>query len=203
VKALMQECANSRDMFLVALLVTTGLRRGEALGLRLSDLHLLPDSSGLGCPQQGQHLHVVPRENSNGARVKNGRHRVVPVSHGFVRLCERYRTDRDACGPARESDFVFVNLYRPPLGEPMKSHAVNELFVRLGRKVATSVSPHMLRHTFGTEAAQATTLDVVAELLGHASVRSTQTYLHPSSVRQREAIEAGDLSRHLEALEDT
>ena len=35
----------------------------------------------------------------------------------------------------------------------------------------------MLRHTFGTEAAQATTLDVVAELLGHADLRSTQTYL--------------------------
>jgi integrase/recombinase XerD len=202
VKALIQTCGNTRDRFLVALFATTGMRRGEALGLRLSDLHLLPDSSVLGCPQEGPHLHVVPRQNSNSARVKNDRHRVVPVTQGFVRLYEQYRGDRDACGPAGESDFVFVNLYRSPLGEPMKLHAVNDLFVRLGRQVGTAVSPHMLRHTFGTEAAQATTLDVVAELLGHASLRSTLTYLHPSSVRQREAIEAGALSRHLDMMED-
>ena len=203
VKALMGACGNNRDVFLLALLATTGLRRGEALGLRLSDLHLLPDSNLLGCAQEGAHLHVMPRENSNGARVKNNKYRVVPVTRGFVRLYEQYRVDRDACKPARESDFVFVNLYRPPTGAPMKLHALNDLFARLSRQVGTSVSPHMLRHTFGTEAAQATTLDVVAELLGHASLRSTHTYLHPSSNRQREAIQAGALSRHLETMGET
>jgi integrase len=203
VKALIGACQNSRDVFLLAVLATTGLRRGEVLGLRLSDLHLLPASAVLGCQEEGPHLHVVPRQNSNGARVKNGKRRAVPVTRGFVYLYERYRIDRDACRQAHDSDFVFVNLYRAPLGEPMKLHALNDLFTRLSRQVGTSVTPHMLRHTFGTEAAQATTLDVVAELLGHANLRSTQTYLHPNTRRQREAIQAGALSQHLEGMEES
>jgi integrase/recombinase XerD len=184
-------------------LATTGLRRGEVLGLRLSDLHLLPTSVMLGCQVEGPHLHVSPRENSNGARVKNGRPRTVPVSSAFVHAYERYRADRDACRQARDSDFVLVNLYREPLGEPIKLHALNELFVRLSRHVGVPVTPHMLRHTFGTEAARATSLDVIAELLGHADLRSTQTYLHPNNRRLRDAIEAGALSQHLATEEES
>jgi site-specific recombinase XerD len=51
------------------------------------------------------------------ARVKNEKPRVVPVTAGLVSLYETYRLDRDQCRRARESDFVFVNLYRAPLGE--------------------------------------------------------------------------------------
>lgn len=202
VKALIGGCRNSRDVFLLAALATTGLRRGELLGLRLSDLHLLPTSAVLNCPAEGPHLHVRPRENSNGARVKNGKPRIVPVSRALIQLYEHYRIDRDRCRPADDCDYVFVNLYRAPLGEPLKLHALNELFDRLSRRIGTSVTPHMLRHTFGTEAAKATTLDVVAELLGHADLRSTQTYLHPNMRRQRDAIEAGALDRYLRTREE-
>lgn len=203
VKAILAECLNTRDVFFVALLVTTGLRRGEALGLRLSDLHFLPTSTSLGCTVDGPHLHVVPRTNSNRARVKNSKRRVVPATAGLVNLYERYRVDRDSCRLAQQSDYVFVNLYRKPLGEPMKLHAANELLTRLSRRTGQPVTPHMLRHTFGTGAAQAASLDVVAELLGHASLQSTQTYLHPDTQRQRDAIQAGSLAEHLQTLEDT
>jgi site-specific recombinase XerD len=107
--------------------------------------------------------------------VKNAKRRVVPVPAGLVKLYDRYRADRDACWQAQESDNVFVNLYRAPLGEPMKLHAANELLSRLSRRTGHALSPHMLRHTFGTNAAQAVSLDVVAELLGHANLHSTQT----------------------------
>ena len=198
VKEVLAACRNSRDLLFVAMLATTGLRRGEALGLRLSDLHFLPTSTSLGCPVEGPHVHVLPRPNSNHARVKNEKPRVVPVTAGLVSLYEMYRLDRDQCRRARESDFVFVNLYRAPLGEPMKLHAANELLTRLSRRVGQKVTPHMLRHTFGTRAAQAESLDVVAELLGHASLRSTHIYVHPDMPRQRKAVEAGALSQHLE-----
>jgi hypothetical protein len=58
-------------------------------------------------------------------------------SHAFglrflPRKCyEVYRLDRDACRQARQSDYVVVNLYRTPLGEPMKLHAADELLRRL------------------------------------------------------------------------
>jgi len=200
VKTMLTECLNARDVLFVAMLATTGLRRGEALGLRLSDLHFLPTSTSLGCQIDGPHLHVVPRVNSNRARAKNDKQRVVPVTAALINLYERYRIDRDECRQARESDFVFVNLYRAPLGEPMKLHAANDLLSRLSHRTGQTVTPHMLRHTFGTGAAQAESLDVVAELLGHASLQSTKTYLHPDIPRQRKAVEAGALTRQLETV---
>jgi len=198
VKALAAACHNGRDLLLVVLLATTGLRRGEALGLRLNDIHFLPTSQSLGCPVEGAHLHVVPRENSNGARVKREKPRMVPVSAALVGLYDHYRQDRDRCDHARLSDYVFVNLYRSPLGEPMKLHAVNELFTRLSGAVGHKVTPHMLRHTFGTGAAREASLDVVAELLGHASIRSTEIYLHPDVALQRQAIEKGALAGYFD-----
>jgi integrase/recombinase XerD len=45
-----------------------------------------------------------------------------------VQLYDYYRQARDRCRQALLSDYVFVNLYRTPLGEPMKLHAINELF---------------------------------------------------------------------------
>jgi integrase/recombinase XerD len=187
VKDILAACLNARDVLFIAMLATTGVRRGEALGLRLSDLHLLPNSILLGCDVEGQHLHIVPRTNSNHARVKNSKRRVVPVIAGPVNLYDRYRADRDACRQAQESDYVFVNLYHAPLGEPMKLHAANELLNRLSRRTGHALSPHMLRHTFATNAARAASLDGVAELLGHSNLQSTQTYLHPDAHRQRKS----------------
>ena len=77
---ILAECRNPRDVLFVAMLATTGVRRGEALGLRLSDMHFLPSSTSLGCHVKGPHLHVAPRINSNQARVKNANPRVVPVT---------------------------------------------------------------------------------------------------------------------------
>jgi integrase/recombinase XerD len=51
------------DRFLpTELLWFSGLRIGEALGLRRSDLHLMGSAAALGCAVPGPHLHVVPRE---------------------------------------------------------------------------------------------------------------------------------------------
>lgn len=61
----------ARDRLLLTVLVEAGLRIGEALGLRREDMHLLPDSTHLGCRTRGAHLHVRPRQNNeNGARAK-------------------------------------------------------------------------------------------------------------------------------------
>jgi integrase len=51
-------CRTPRERFLVILLHDTGLRIGEALGLRRADMHLLPDSRHLGCATVGAHIHV-------------------------------------------------------------------------------------------------------------------------------------------------
>jgi len=70
-EAVLACCRRPRDQFLVILLRDTGLRIGEALGLRGEDMHLLPDSRALGCTVVGAHVHVRHRANPNGALAKS------------------------------------------------------------------------------------------------------------------------------------
>jgi integrase/recombinase XerD len=65
--ALLRACLSARDRLIVLLLSRAGLRRSEVAGLRRSHLHLLPDNRVLGRGVEGAHLHVIRRENVNGA----------------------------------------------------------------------------------------------------------------------------------------
>lgn len=180
-----------RDRFLLVLLWFSGLRIGEALGLRRSDLHLMESATALGCPTTGAHLHVVPRENVNGARAKGGRERVVPLAHQVVSYYDLYLDERERCRPATDCDFVLVNLFAAPLGAPMRYSRVAQLFAALSRRagLVRAVTPHMLRHAAGTALTAHGGLDVAQAVLGHASITSTQIYVHPSAERQREAVD--------------
>ena len=190
-EALLQAATCWRDRFLLVLLWFSGLRIGEALGLRREDLHLMESAAALGCATTGAHLHVVPRENFNGARAKGRRERVVPLAHHVVSYFDLYLDERGRCGPAADCDFVLVNLFAAPLGAPMRYSRVAQLFASLSRRAGLGrpVTPHMLRHAAGSALAAHGGLDVAQAVLGHASITSTQTYVHPSAERQREAVD--------------
>jgi len=190
--ALLRACRSTRDRLIVLMLARAGLRRGELVGLRRSDLHLLPDSTVLGCSVERAHLHVVRRDNPNGAWAKSRRNRAVPLDFLAVQAFDVYEFERLAVPRARDSDFVFVNLFREPIGEPMPPDAINTLITALSRRagLTRTVTPHQLRHAFGSNLMDAGgAIDEVQELLGHACVSSTQVYLHPDPSRLREAIE--------------
>lgn len=191
VGALVDACANVRDGFIVELLYATGLRVAECLGLHLCDLHLLPSAAHLGCKVAGAHLHVVRREdNENGALAKSIYPRVLPVTADLVRCHDAYRIERDEVPEAAESDYLFVNLYRPPLGRALSVASVEELFVRLSARVGFRARPHMLRHSFASEVALATKDPaLVKELLGHASVVSSDRYMHARWDDMRAAVD--------------
>ena len=80
----MARCQRPRERFMVTLLRDGGLRIGEALGLRRSDLHLLPDSRCVGCAVLGAHVHVRHRANPNGALAKSRFPRTVPASDAVL-----------------------------------------------------------------------------------------------------------------------
>src|SRR5258708_5062094 len=91
------------------------------------------------------------------------------------------------------SDFVLVNLFRGPVGAPMRPRTIGDLLAAASRRagLATAVTPHQLRHAFGSSAADAGCgIDVVADLLGHASVSSSQAYVHPDPGPLRAAVDA-------------
>src|SRR5207247_5805 len=77
------------------LMARAGLRRGEALGLRRGDVHLLTDSRELGCEVARAHLHVVRRDgNPNGAVAKSRRERAVPLDFLVVQAFDSYEFER-------------------------------------------------------------------------------------------------------------
>jgi integrase/recombinase XerD len=190
--AVLRACRNARDRLVVLLLARAGLRRGEAAGLRRSDVHLLLDSRALGCDVPRAHLHVVRRDNVNGAWAKSPRQRTVPLDFLLVQAFDTYVFERAQVARAAVSDFVLVNLFREPVGAPMTPDAVNELLAALCRRagIGRSVSPHQLRHAFGSNLVDAGgSVDEVQELLGHASLSSTQIYIHPDPGRLRDAVD--------------
>lgn len=192
--ALLDACRCSRDALIVLLMARAGLRRGEVCGLRRSDVHLLVDSSALGCEVARAHLHVVRRDdNPNRAWAKSRRQRSVPLDFLTVQVFDTYEFERMRVGRAASSDFVLVNLFRAPIGAPMRPDAIGELLAAASRRagLARAVTPHQLRHAFGSNAADAGCgIDVVADLLGHASVSSSQVYVHPAPGRLRDAVDA-------------
>ncbi len=153
IAALLAACVSARDRLIVMLLARAGLRRGEAAGLRRSDVHLLADSRLLGCEVPRAHLHVVRREdNPNGAWAKSRRQRVVPLDFLTVQAFDTYQLERAAVAAAADGDFVLVNLFRSPVGAPMRLDAINELLGAASRRAGIDppVRPHQLRHAFGS-----------------------------------------------------
>jgi len=190
--ALLRGCRSARDRLVVLLMARTGLRRGELCGLRRADVHLLPDSRVLGCEEGRAHLHVVRRDNPNGAWAKSRRQRVVPLDFLVVLAFDGYEFERLGVPRAAGSDFVLVNLFREPVGAPMRPDAINGLMAACSRRagLARPVRPHQLRHAFGSNLADTGSgLDEIAQLLGHVSMSSSQVYLHPDPARLRAAID--------------
>lgn len=184
-------CQRPREQFMVRLLLDGGLRIGEALGLRRSDLHLLPDSRCLGCAVVGAHVHVRHRANPNGALAKSRFPRTVPASQAVLEAYADYQFERAEILGEDSCDMVFVNLYHEPMGAAMTYRAAKRFFERLARDCGFAVRPHMLRHTAATDWVRAgTDLDVVQSLLGHASLASTTVYLHARDEDKRRAVEA-------------
>jgi integrase len=167
----------ARDRFLLALLAETGMRIGQALGLRHADF-----------VSRAKEVRIVPRpDNANGARAKLRSPVKLPVTAGLVRCYSDYM---HAEYGEVDSDYVFVNLWAGRLGSPMTYAAVHELVGRIRARVGFDFTLHMLRHTHATELIRSgVAIEVVARLLTHQSSTTTsQTYVHLDVADVRAAL---------------
>ena len=128
VAAILAAQTRLRDRFLFALLAGTGLRVGQALGLRHCDV-----------VSQERRIEIVAREdNANGARGKRGRG-WVPITGELVRLHSDYMHTEYG---DLDSDYVFVNLWGGRVGHAMSYHTVDEIVRRTRRTVGFHFTPH-------------------------------------------------------------
>jgi integrase len=165
---------NLRDRFLFALLAETGMRLGEALGMRINEFVM---GRG-GTP----YVQVVPREdNPNGARVKMLRPRRIYAGTDLERLYADYLTHL-ACRaaefgiPISPDELLFRNLDRPPLLSPLREGTVRDKVSALKqRRIGPPAwTPHWFRHTHATALLISGTPEwVVSRRLGHAHVQTT------------------------------
>jgi integrase/recombinase XerD len=150
-----------RDAALVELLYATGARISEAVGATVDDLDL--DARGI-------RLHG-----------KGGRTRVVPVGRPAVEAVGAYLV---RARPALLAHRRTVRgrehaLFRNARGGPLTRQGAWEILRRVADRagLAEHVSPHTLRHSFATHLLDGgADVRVVQELLGHASVTTTQLY---------------------------
>ena len=159
-----------RDRALLEFLYGTGARISEVTGLDVDELHLDAD----------------PVVRLAG---KGGKQRVVPVGSYAVRALEAYLVQARpalAAGSRRVSvsPAVFLNARG---GRLTRQGAWGVLHAAAERAALTDVSPHTLRHSFATHMLDGgADIRVVQELLGHASVATTQIYTLITVDRLRE-----------------
>jgi len=167
IATLLGACDHLRDRLLLALLAETGMRIGQALGLRHADV-----------VSRERTVRIVPRDdNVNGARAKCRAEAAIPVSAGLIRLYTEYLFAEYG---DLDCDYVFVNLFAPPVGRPLRYSAVVGLVDKLRTRTEIDFNLHMLRHSAASEMIRAgMPIEVVSKILTHANVTTTsQTYVH-------------------------
>lgn len=163
-----------RDKFLLGLLYETGVRIGEALGLRQEDVNPARRS-----------ISIVKRLNDNGARVKS-LERTIPIS---PELIEGYNDYLDVEFGLIDSDYLFVNLRRPPVGRAMSLGGAYEVLRGISTRCGIPFTAHTFRHTFATDLLRAgVSREVVQHLLGHRHPGSTMVYEHLDLTDLRRAL---------------
>jgi integrase/recombinase XerC len=175
---------SARDIGILELLYGSGIRVGELVGLNLSDVRL---SEGLlRVRGKGKKERVVPFGDCAGKALAvylrfRGEQQAKAAAGGPRRGGTRLRR----VGPG-DSDAVFINRNGTRLTVRTVQRVVGRRLSAAAR--LSSVSPHVLRHSFATHLLDAgADLRAVQELLGHSSVVTTQIYTHVSLRRLKEA----------------
>ena len=182
----------------VRLLIDTGIRRGEAVGLRWDNIDLKDNSAVITknvcyTPSKGVYVDVT----------KTGRERVVYFTHEVAVLLKQYRSEQIAATVKRKArlikdnqplqfekivipDYVFTERGN---SEPMHPDAVNRFFQKFSKKHGIEIHAHKLRHSFASIAiVNGSDIASVSEVLGHADKATTlRVYSHADEESKRRA----------------
>ena len=175
-----------RDYVILLLLYTTGIRVSELIRIRVKDLSLTEP-----------YTMVIHGKGNKG--------RYVPLLKVAVPHIQKYLSVMKYDCEARYDEPLFKNH----MGKPFTRQGINYLLKKYGRKarkigtayVPEDISPHKMRHTAAMELLTAgVDLMYIRDLLGHASVTTTEVYARTDAQLKRKAIEAA--SKELVPEED-
>lgn len=163
------EFADVRNLAILELFYSTGMRLSELRGINRGDLDLV-----------AQQVKV---------RGKGRKERIIPVGDKASRALRNYESKRDdivrRLGPKADKSAWFLG----PRARRLSVRGIQDIVTRFLDRVDedAGLSTHSLRHSFATHLLDAgADLRAVQELLGHASISTTQIYTHTSVERLRE-----------------
>ena len=155
-----------RDAAIIDLLYSSGLRLSELLGIDVM-------------PSKDRQHESAGWLDWDAAEVtvlgKGGKRRSVPVGSPAMRSLLAWRELRDASSHPKQSMALFLSATGKRLSPRTVQARLRILAMRAG--LPTHVHPHMMRHSFASHVLQSSQdLRAVQEMLGHASIASTQIY---------------------------
>ena len=145
----------ARDKAILELLYSSGLRVSELTGLNMDDVNL--------------------NESIMKIRGKGKKERIVPIGSKAVNALRLYHPERRL--KKSKAKALFLNRF----GNRLTDRGVRRIVVKYSRESAIhgEIGPHTLRHSFASHLLQGgADLRVIQELLGHASLSTTQKYTH-------------------------
>ncbi|KPM31804.1 Tyrosine recombinase XerC [Croceitalea dokdonensis DOKDO 023] len=148
-----------RDRLVIELLYATGIRRAELVNLKCADVDLANNT-----------IKVLGKRNKE---------RYLPILSQLKNTLNDYLLHRNSLGFIENDAFLLLTKNGHKIYETLVYRVINKYLGLASVKVKKS--PHILRHTFATHLlGKGADLNAVKELLGHASLASTQVYTHSS-----------------------
>ena len=151
--------AGQRNRAILETLYGSGLRVSELITLKMSDIQ-----------HQAEFVRVTGKGNKQ---------RLVPLGSEALKHIQLYKTTIRPGLPVSKGfeDILFLNRFGKKLSREMVFHIVKETARAAG--VKKNISPHTLRHSFATHLVEGgADLRAVQEMLGHASITTTEIYTH-------------------------
>lgn len=154
-----------RDCALIDLLISTGIRVAEAATIKFDD--------------------IITYEHALLIHGKGRKQRIIYISSNetWQRLLTQFKMQKKLSS----TSFLFTNRN----DKPLTSHSIEKIYRKYANvaKINPVSTPHYLRHTFATNLlANGADLRSVQELLGHASIATTQIYTEVSSLRKKQVL---------------
>jgi site-specific recombinase XerD len=158
-----------RDFFLYSMLYRLGLRIGEAISINIKDINFEKEIL-----------------NIHG---KGRRERKLPLLPDLMDILEKWLIYRTKLYGANQLDALFISKKGNRLSIRTAQDNFQKIVTKAGPFSIEKVTPHSLRHAFATHAIEGEQdIFVLKAILGHASTKSTEIYLHPSMRVLRKAV---------------
>ncbi|WP_347969745.1 tyrosine-type recombinase/integrase [Faecalibacillus intestinalis] len=160
-----QKKISLRNITLISVMFSTGIRVSELCNIKLKDIDLLEKK--LKIFGKGSKERILYLGNSN-----------------VVQLCQMYLTYNNTC---KKNEYFFLNKFNKKLSEQTVRILLKKIESEL--ELSTHITPHMFRHTFATTLLEkGVDIRYIQNILGHSSISTTQIDTYVTYSKQKEIL---------------